>query len=86
MSFSIELSKEAASDLEGLFKADRVVFGRVLAKGESLADDPLQGKALVGNHKGEHSLRVGRYRIVYELDRQKRIVFVLTARHRKHSY
>lgn len=45
-----------------------------------------EGKPLVGNHKGEYSFRVGNYRIVYELDTAKRIVYVLTVKHRKHVY
>lgn len=86
MKHSIRLAKEAESDLETLHKSDRKIFNRVLANIESLAETPKQGKALTGNHKGEYSLRAGKYRIIYEIDKKKQIVYILTVKHRKHVY
>jgi mRNA interferase RelE/StbE len=86
MIYSIEFAKEAAADLETLHNADRKLFNRLLAKIESLAQAPFEGKQFVGNHKGEYSLRVGNYRIIYELHAAKHIVFVLTVKHRRHVY
>jgi mRNA interferase RelE/StbE len=86
MSYDIELAKEAESDLEALYKADRRLFTRILAKIETLSERPEEGKPLVGNHKGEYSLRVGNYRIVYELDRLKQIAYLLTVKHRREVY
>ena len=86
MKYKIELSQEAVSDVDKLFYADKKLFTRVLKKIESLADNAREGKALTGNHKGEFSLRVGTYRIVYELDMSGNIIFILTIKHRKHVY
>jgi mRNA interferase RelE/StbE len=86
LKYSIEFAREAESDLDAVHLADRSLFKRVLNKIEFLADHPLEGKPLVGNHKGEYSLRLGHYRIVYELDSQKHIVYILTIKHRKHAY
>ena len=86
MKYSIKLAKEAESDLETLHKSDRKIFTRVLANIESLAETPKHGKALTGNHKGEYSLRAGKYRIIYVTDTVKRIVYILTVKHRKHVY
>jgi mRNA interferase RelE/StbE len=86
MKYNIELAREAESDLEFLNKTDKKLFGRILAKIETLSGNPREGKALVGNHKGEFSLRVSNYRIVYELDAAKHIVYILTVKHRKHVY
>lgn len=86
MTYTIELAKEAGADLETLHKSDKRLFLRVLSKIESLEEKPGQGKPLAGNHKGEFSLRVGSYRIVYELDTVNRIVYILTVKHRKHVY
>jgi len=82
----IELAKEAESDLESLHKSDRKLFMRILSKIESLSENPRSGKPLVGNHKGEFSIRLGNYRIVYEIDTLKHVVFVLTVKHRRHVY
>jgi len=86
MKHIIEFSQEAASDVDKLFYADKKLFARVLKKIESLTDNPREGKALTGNHKGEFSLRVGAYRIVYELDTSGHVIFILTIKHRKHVY
>ena len=86
MKYKIEFAQEAASDVDEIFYADKKLFTRVLRKIESLADNPREGKALTGNHKGEFSLRVGVYRIVYELDTSGYVIFILTIKHRKHVY
>jgi mRNA interferase RelE/StbE len=86
MKQAVEFSGEAVSDIDHIHRADRRLFERILTKIGSLADDPRQGKSLVGNHRGEFSLRVGNYRIVYLLDAAKSIVYILTIKHRKHVY
>ena len=86
MRYSIELSKEAADDIDTLYRSDRKLFHRIIKKMESLEDSPYEGKPLVENHKGEFSLRVGNYRIVYEIDSPNHIIYILTAKHRKHVY
>lgn len=86
MTYTVRLSREAEKDLLALSRSDQVLFRRILSAVKSLADDPRSGKPLVGDHKGEYSLRVGAYRIVYELDHRSRTVFVLTATHRRHVY
>jgi mRNA interferase RelE/StbE len=86
VTYSIELANEAESDLENLYKSDRKLFRRILSKIETLSTNPKSGNPLVGNHKGEFSLRVGNYRIVYELDTARHIILILTVKHRKHVY
>ena len=86
MIFSIEFSEEADSDFGFLLRSDRKLARRILAKIESLAAYPYEGNPLVGNHKGEFSLRIGSYRVVYELDNAKQVVYILTIKHRKHVY
>ena len=86
MTYRIELAKEAEADLEGLHKADRRIFTRILSKIEVLSLSPHEGKPLVGNHKGEYSMRVGSYRVIYELDAKNRIVYILTVKHRNNIY
>jgi mRNA interferase RelE/StbE len=86
MKYKIEFSQEAASDVDEIFYADKKLFARILNKIESLADNAREGKALTGNHKGEFSLRIGAYRIIYKLDISSHIIFILTIKHRKHVY
>ena len=84
MNYSIEFSQEAASDIDLLYRADRRLLVRIINKIESLQENPRAGKPLVGNHKGEFSLRVGDYRIVYEL--AAHTITILTVKHRKRVY
>jgi mRNA interferase RelE/StbE len=86
MTYEIAIAKEAEADLEALHHSDRRLFNRILSKIEMLSENPAEGKPLVGNHKGEYSLRVGDYRIIYETDHKEHIIYVLTAKHRKHVY
>lgn len=86
MKYSIKFSREAIDNLDHLHNADRRLFLRIFRKIESLTDSPYEGKPLVGNHKGEYSLRIGSYRVVYMIDDTEHIIYVLTAKHRKHVY
>lgn len=47
--------------------------------------NPLVGKKLLGDLEGEFSLRVGAYRIIYFIDKNKNI-WAETVRHRKEVY
>ena len=86
MGYSIELSKEAARDIDALHRSDKKLFHRIINKMESLENSPYEGKPLVENHKGEFSHRVGNYRIVYEIDSHNHMIYILTIKHRKHVY
>jgi len=86
MRYAVELSGEAEGDLDALYRSDRKLFHRMVKKMASLEESPYEGKALVGNHKGEFSLRIGSYRLVYELDSTNHILYVLSVKHGKHAY
>ncbi len=47
--------------------------------------DPYKGKKLLGELEGEFSYRLGKYRIIYFIDREKNI-WIETVRHRKDVY
>lgn len=80
----VELTKRAIKDLDFLEKGQPQLCARVLARIKSLQDDRKAGKPLVGPLKGKWSLRVGEYRIIYELG--SNIVTVLTVNHRGEVY
>ena len=47
--------------------------------------DPYKEKKLLGELEGEFSYRLGKYRIIYFIDREKNI-WIETVRHRKDVY
>lgn len=51
-----------------------------------LKDDPLVGKPLTRELTGKFSLRVGTYRVIYKINRQDKIIYILTAGHRSTVY
>jgi mRNA interferase RelE/StbE len=53
---------------------------------EQLKRDPVAGHALRGRLRGLRSLRVGSYRIIYQLSDDERTVRVAAIRHRSTAY
>ncbi len=80
----VELTHRAARDLDAIRRKQARLFPRLLDKLESLSDDPLAGKPLTGPLKGLRSLRVGEWRVIYEV--RKDAVVVLTVNHRREVY
>ena len=81
---SVELTRRAAKDLEKLEQNMPDLFGKVISKISSLENDPGAGKQLVGPFKGKRSVRVGAYRIIYQVTGSRCVV--LTVNHRGDVY
>ena len=83
MRYSIQIKKSALKELQKVPKSDRP---RLIAAVDRLAELPHAGKVLKGDLSGLRRLRVGNYRIIYEIDEGKVLVLVLRVAHRKSSY
>ena len=84
MSYRIEIKNSAAKSLKRIPKADRI---RIVEKIDSFADslpDPETTK-LKGNNPF-HRVRVGDYRIVYEIQEDILVILVVKIGHRKDIY
>lgn len=78
------MKKSVEKDLRALSKADQK---RTLEQiGKVLANDPSQGKALSGEFKGLYRWRTGRFRVIYEIQKEVLIILVLKIGHRKDVY
>ncbi len=84
--FRLSLAPRAYRDLARLLKADKRLAGRVSDKIESLSQQPMSGKPLKGALKGNRSLRVGSYRVIYRVDAVKREVLVINVGQRRDVY
>jgi mRNA interferase RelE/StbE len=83
VSFSVKIKSSAAKGLGSLPRAERE---RLVAAIDRLGDEPHAGGALKGEFSGLRRLRIGRYRIVYEvLDRELTILIVRVG-HRREVY
>ena len=84
MSYKILIDDKVIKDLK---KIDKTWQSRILHKIKTvLAEDPYRGKRLVGNLSPYWRLRVGDYRIIYEIEEERVIVEVIRIKHRKEVY
>jgi len=80
----ILVEAKAESDLRGL-PAD--VFHRVISRIRSLAEQPRpSGCRKITGSKSDWRVRVGDYRILYEIDDKSETVRVMRVRHRGEAY
>jgi mRNA interferase RelE/StbE len=83
VSFSVKIKASAAKSLRALPRAERE---RLAAAIDRLADEPYAGGTLKGEFSGLRRLRVGRYRIVYEVLDRELTVLVVRIGHRREVY
>ena len=83
MSYSVRIKRSAAKDLSDIPQPMRT---RLVHAIDSLAEQPLAGAALKGTLTGLRRLRVGEYRIVYEVMSDEVAVLVIRVAHRSESY
>ncbi|MCY3621702.1 MAG: type II toxin-antitoxin system RelE/ParE family toxin [Gammaproteobacteria bacterium] len=83
MSFSLRIKASAAQELERVPQSHRL---RIVAAIDRLADYPLAGSALKGDLRGLRRLRVGDYRILYEVRNNDLVVLVVRIAHRRDAY
>lgn len=84
--YKIELAKDAEKEYRRLCKTDRALFDRIRNALYFIATDPTQGKPLKFSLKGVWSYRVGMYRILYTIERQRLVVYVIDMGHRREIY
>jgi len=83
VSFSLQIKRSAARDLERIPKADRL---RLIQAIDRLRETPLAGGTLKGEFGGLRRLRVGQYRVIYEVFERRLVVLVVRVAHRREAY
>ena len=83
MSFSIRIKESAAKELRRVAKPDRA---RIVAAIDRLAETPHLGTSLKGDLRGLRRIRVGDYRILYEVRDKELVVLVVRIAHRGDAY
>ncbi len=83
-SWRVEFARSATKDLRGI---DRKWIPRIVAEIADLADDPRPDgcKKLVGS---EHTyrIRIGDYRVIYDIQDEILVVLIVRIRHRRDVY
>ena len=83
MRYAIRIKASAARELQRIEKSKRE---RLIAAIDRLAEDPFAGSALKGELRGLRRIRVGDYRLLYEVRERDLLVLVLRAAHRREAY
>jgi len=84
--YKLIVQSKAQDFYKRLYTSDRSHFIRIARAFESLKQNPFRGKPLKLSLKGSFSLRVGMYRIIYEIEQNTVTVYVLKIGHRRDIY
>ncbi|MFH1721827.1 MAG: type II toxin-antitoxin system RelE/ParE family toxin [Candidatus Altiarchaeota archaeon] len=82
MTFQIEIKPEAIKDLQRL---DRKIIKQIKEKLEQIKPNPARHLKWI-NRYNVFCLRVGDHRIFIDLDANKKLISILTIRHRNKAY
>ena len=83
MTFSVQIKRSAARELAHIPKKERV---RIVEAIDRLAEYPHVGAPLKGQLRGLRRIRVGSYRVVYEILAEVLIVLVVRVANRRDAY
>lgn len=83
MNYSVKIKASAVKSLESIPLSDR---RRLVAAIDRLATNPFAGGVLKGEFSGLRRIRIGSYRIVYEVYEGELTVLVVRIAHRRDAY
>ena len=82
--YQIEWKKSALRELKRL---DRKIVPRIISTVESLSTNPFpSGVRKLQGADNTYRVRIGEYRIVYEIFHARIVIVILRVRHRKEAY
>ena len=83
MAYSLQIKRSAAKALAKIKKDDRI---RLVKAIDRLREEPNAGGVLKGEFAGLRRLRVGSYRIIFEVIDEQLVVLVIRVGHRRDVY
>jgi mRNA interferase RelE/StbE len=83
MAFQISISPKADKAFDKLPEKYKPRVSRAL---DSIQDKPFSGQSLLGDKKGQYSVRVWPYRIIYIIEKKKLVILVIDIDHRSQVY
>lgn len=81
MKYDIQFKPQAVKDIQGLPSRSQ---GRILARIEEMSDDLKGDVKRLTNFTLEYRLRVGNYRVLFEIEEERIIIYRI--RHRREAY
>jgi mRNA interferase RelE/StbE len=83
VTYSVSIKQSAGKALEKIARDDRV---RIIDAIDQLKKNPAAGGVLKGEFSGLRRIRVGSYRIVYEVQDLQLVILVIRIGHRRDVY
>jgi mRNA interferase RelE/StbE len=83
MTYSVSIKQSALKSLKNIAHEDRL---RIIAAIDQLKVNPAAGGVLKGEYSGLRRIRIGLYRVVYEIHDKKLTVLVIRIGHRREIY
>jgi len=83
VTFSLQIKSSAARELKRINKPERL---RIASAIDKLPANPYIGKSLKGELSGLRRIRVGDYRVIYEIHEQRVVILIVRVAHRKAAY
>lgn len=82
--YKVEWKSSAERELKGI---DRLVIPKIIEAVDMLTQNPFpsQSRKLLGV-EASYRLRVGDYRVIYQVDTSEKTVVIFHVRHRKEAY
>ena len=84
--YTVALSKIAQEKFDRFIRADRKLGEQIARAIDRLALNPHLGELLKGEWKGYRKYRSGNYRIIYRIERDKLLIYIITIGDRKDAY
>ena len=84
--WQVVLDSRAAHDLKKLDRQHHPIFPPLIRAIDSLPHDPYVGKPLKGEKHGSYSLRVGDFRVIYDLYPAHHTIHLIRIGDRKEIY
>lgn len=82
--YEVYLERAAERDLKRFSVED---FHRVIPRIKALAKEPRPpGCRKITGSRSDWRIRIGDYRVIYEVDEKKKVVKVMRVRHRREAY
>jgi mRNA interferase RelE/StbE len=83
VSWSVRIKNSARKELRRIDTTDRL---RLVEAIDGLAENPYRGSTLKGELTGLRRIRVGQYRVIYEIRNAELVVLVVRVAHRSRVY
>jgi mRNA interferase RelE/StbE len=84
MPYELYIERRAEKDLK---KLEAPLFSEIVARIKELADNPHPpgSKKIAGSHN-DWRIRIGSYRVLYEIDNKTKTIKIMRVKHRREAY